>query len=223
MSFLSSPWVPMEAESKSNFNGRKRMRAIGLPNPRTNSALSNRISRLAKKLKTNNPTHLFQVALGTAFNSISTTGDIYEIGSGIAQGDDYNNRFGTKILITHVNVKGILTPAGASTIPAVVRVTIIRLPSGAAFAANMQGSYSPIVTGTSLQVYYDKYYTVCGGTTVGYGTSVNVSKKLKWYQKYSTNAAFSTTGESLFLIIQSNLAATLPLLTGVLEIFFQPM
>lgn len=223
---MSMGFMPAEIKTIST---RKRSRTVGGGGAggswATPNALSTRISRLAKKMKVNNPTHLIQQSLTVVFPTISTTGTLYDVGNPIAQGDDYNNRFGAKVLITHINIKGAFTPATA-TGPSVVRITILRLPTNSVFAANTSGSYSPIVTGTSLQTYYDKFYQVgAAPATVGYPTLINISKKIKFYQKYSGTGAGTATGESIFVIIQSNFAAgaTAPLITGVIETFFQPM
>jgi len=188
-------------------------------------ALSTRLTRLTRKVKLQNPVHLAPISLNTAFSTVSTTGSIYDLASGIAQGDDYDDRFSSQIYMRRVNVKGVLLPGSAAGNPAIARITIFRAESGLVFGANMTGSYSPIVTGVSLQVYYDRFFTLGTYTNIGFPVNLNFSVKLKHKQKFSGTGAATASGHSIYMIVQSGVAAgtAAPSISGVMEIFFDPM
>lgn len=189
------------------------------------TALSRRVTRLAKSLKASNPIHCYVDAL-SFFNNISTTGGIYEVGNGIAQGDDYNQRFGSHADIQRLIVKGLIR-GGATAISSAIRVTVFRGRSGLLFAPNTSGSYNPVVDSTSTRLYVDKYYPVGGATsTNGDGSVVlNLNIKLGHRQKFSGAGAGTNTAESVYLVIQSDFAAgaTAPTVSqGVIETYFKP-
>lgn len=189
----------------------------------SSSSLSNRVSRLAKKIKVNNPTHLYVYPASTWVPTNSTS--IVDLCGQIAQGDDYNNRFSSSILLTHVNLSIVAQPGTTAAQPGIIRCTIIRAASGTLFAANLQGSYSPIVTGTSSRLLWDRHYELASTLAApGFATVIRKSIKIKHHQKFSGTIAGTTTGDSIFLIIQSNFGAgtAAPGLTGVVEVFFQP-
>lgn len=137
-------------EQKSVSRGVKRRAYDAIPSRMSSSRLSavnTRLRRLAKKVRIANPQHLLYTSIATVFTTISTTGTIYDLGQGIQQGDDYSNRFGGSVHLTRLNLKGVLTPGSTAAATCTVRVTVFRARAGLTFAANMTGSYSPIVTG----------------------------------------------------------------------------
>lgn len=187
--------------------------------------VNKRLRSLAKKMKVQNPVHLLQVSLTSAFPSVSTTGTIYDLSSAIIQGDDYFNRFSSQVYLRRVNIKGVMLPGSAAGNPTIARISLIRAVSGLVFASNMSGSYSPIVTGTSLQVLSDKFYTLGSYTNIGFPVNLNISIKLRHKQKFSGVGAGTGTGDCLYLIMQSGVVAgtAAPSVSGVMEIFFDPM
>lgn len=185
--------------------------------------LSRRITRLARKMKMNNPTHLMVYPSTTWVPTNASS--MVDLSSQIAQGDDYNNRFSSSIILTRLRAQMIAFAGTTATVPCCIRFSVVRAPQGAVFAANLTGSYSPIVTGTISQLLYDKYYEV-GGTlaTTGFGTRIYCNIKLRHQQKFSGTIAGTSTGDTLYLIIQSNIApgTAAPTLLGSVEVFFQP-
>jgi len=90
----------------------------------------------------------------------------------------------------------------------------------------MTSSYNPIVTGTSLYCYYDKFKVVASTpATQGFGTPIDVDLKISHMQKFSGQGANTTTGDSVYILMQSNVVAGTgaPVVIGVLETFFDPM
>lgn len=191
------------------------------------SQLNRRVNRIAKQMKVHNPLHLYNVSLVSAFSSLSTTGTAFDLMAQIVQGDASSERFSSKAQLRRVNFGGMILAGTTATTPVLVRISIVRLQSGSAFASNLFTTYNPIQTGTSLQVYYDKYFEVAGnaGATCGWPTCFNVSKKIKHFQKYSGTGANNATGDSIFMIMQANATAGTgaPTVSGVLEVFFDPM
>lgn len=201
---------------------RKRPRTSG-GGGSSSSALSTRITRLAKKMKVNNPTHLY-VFPGSTWVPTNTT-SIVDLSSQIAQGDDYSNRFSTSVKLTNINISCAVQPGTTSAVEVVMRVTLIRATSGTTFAANLQGSYSPVVPGTVTQLLFDRHYVVASTlAAAGFPTIIKKRIKVNHMQKFTGVGAGTTTGECLFLIMQSSSGAGTgaPILTGVVEVFFQP-
>lgn len=94
------------------------------------------------------------------------------------------------------------------------------------FAANMSGSYNPVVDSTSTRVWLDRFISVPPG--IGSGTKnpdIKINLKVKHRQKYSGAGAATNAGESVYIICQSNVVAgtTSPVwAAGVLEEWFKP-
>lgn len=124
-----------------------------------------------------------------------------------------------------MNLKGCIVPGSTAANATTCRVSIIRVQSGAAFTANMSGSYSPIVTGSALQLYYDKFYAIPAYAGPGFPVNLNISVKINHKQKFSGTGAGTQTGDSVYVVIQSvnPSGTTAPALQGVMEIFFDPM
>lgn len=167
---------------------------------------------------------MYQSNLSSIFTTISTTGTLYDIASGIAQGDQPDQRFSSQCILKRLRVKCGFNPGGGSVTLSVVRVTVYRGITGAAFAANMTGSYNPIAYSISTQLLYDKYLTVTSAGSAGFGTVLDLNLKLNHKQKFTAAAAGNQTGESIYLIIQSDHTAgtTAPTPQGVFEIYFDP-
>lgn len=162
------------------------------------------------------------------WGGVSTAGTLYDLCSQIGQGDDYDQRFGSHIEVTHVNVKINFTGGSAATKPADVRCTLFLGDSNTAFNYNMTGTFSPVSDANPTRLLWDKFYQVNpSGAGLSLFTPVLIDKsfKLRHRQKFNGTAAGSTTANCLFLQIHSNVAAgTLnPVIsTGVVEVFFKP-
>ena len=218
-----------ELKTSSATGGTKRRRYIsdgGAPISKVGK-LAKGIARLNKKLKLNNPSHLYALSLPGTFTSISNAGTIYDLGQDIAQGDNYNQRFSSTIQLTRLNIKGVMVPGSAATAPCAARITVIRGQSGLAFAGNVTGTYNPVQTSTSTQLIYDRFFPIAAApSTAGFATNINLSIKLNHKQKFTGTTTNTTTGTSIYCIIQSGQAGGTSAPTfycGVMEIFFQPL
>jgi hypothetical protein len=161
----------------------------------------------------------------STFPSVSTSGTILDLCSTIAQGDDYNQRFGSHVDVTHINVKVQLVPGSTANSVTQVRATLLKAEAGIAFAAAMQSTYSPVADSSCIRLYRDGFRQVAAANaSAGYSTMINWSVKIRHRQKFSGTGAATTTGDSLFLIIQSSAAngTTCPAASGVVEVFFKP-
>lgn len=218
----------MEYKSgKSQYSGTKRRRyEYSSAGSSTKAVVNRRIAKLYKMMKARVPVHLYQSSIATEISSISTTGSQYDLALHLAQGDDYNNRVGSSCILRRLIVRATLGPGSASTGPSTVRVTVVRMPSGTSFTANMTSSYSPVVDGNVTQCLFDRYYEVAAAPgTVGFPTTIYINKKINHKQKFSSNASGTQIGESIFLIIQSNIPSGTGAPTfgaGVVEVFFDP-
>lgn len=219
----------MEAESKTGYHT-----AVGYAfgrRERSNTRrtpyafLSRRITRLAKKQRMSNPSHLYQNSLATAFTTLSTTGTQFNPMDSVSQGDDYNNRFSSQTKYKRINIKGVLRPGSTAGSTANARITIIKAPQNLSFTANTNSSFSPIVTGASIQVLFDRFYAVPAFSSPGWGNPINISVKCTHVQKFNGTGSNASSGDSIFVIIQSDQTAgtTAPTINGVLEVFFDPM
>lgn len=127
--------------------------------------------------------------------------------------------------LLRVILKGTLQAGSTSTNAASVRITSFQGQSGLAFAANMSGSYTPVGDSTSTRLLFDKYYHVPPANTVWPVTPVHINLKARHRQKFSGSGANTNTGESVYVIIQSNVASgtTAPVwAVGVMEEWFKP-
>lgn len=188
-------------------------------------ALSRRVSRLSRSLKASNPHHVDIQVLGSVL-APSTTGSLYCLANGISQGDDFYQRFGNHVDMSRLVLKGTLIPGTTSVTPSVVRLSVIRGQAGLTFASNLTGSYSPVLSTTSTQVVFDRFYSIPATyATVGFPVNLNLNIKLKHRQKFSGAGAAAQTGESLYVIAQSDKTAgtTAPAWgSGFMEIWFKP-
>lgn len=187
---------------------------------------SRRINKLSKQLKIKNPSHMYTASLSNVFPTISTTGSLYDVQQNIQQGVNFNDRFSSKTQVKYVRLRGIMLAGTTATIATPVRLSCIRAESGLSFATNMTGSYNPIQTGTTLQYYFDKFFTIPAPLTgQGFPVNLDIKIKCKHVQKFSGTGAGTTSGESIYLICQSNIAAgtAAPQILGTFEVYFDPM
>jgi len=172
-----------------------------------------------------NPIHCYVSGLQAAFGNISTTGTLYECCQNIAQGDDYNQRFGSHVDFQRLILKGTIRGGTTATV-GFVRITVFRARSGLAFAANTTGSYNPVVDSTSTRLYHDKFHCIAGATSPnGPVLALNLNLKIGHRQKYTGAAAGTGTAESVYVIIQSDFVAgaTAPTIAGGdMEEYFKP-
>lgn len=193
-----------------------------------------RLARLAKTLKQSNPIHMVQYNAQT-WNSISIVGTLFDLMSQIDQGDNYNQRFGmyfslsvigSHVDVTRIVIKNFCIIGGTTAAPQEVRVSVFRAQAGLAYANNMNSSYSPVVISTVTQLLYDRIYMVPPSGSLGWAPPViNVNLKCKHRQKFSGSGANTQTGETLYMIVQSGIAAGAgapSTVAGHVEVYFKP-
>lgn len=191
-------------------------------------ALSRRVSRLSKKMKLQNPSHLLAVSLPDTFDPVSTTGYAYNPSQAISQGDDYDERFGSSIYATRLIMKGVLHAGSSASGASTVRISVFRAASTYSFASNMTVSYSPIVTNTVSQLIYDRFYDIPASNTAnGFGVPVHLNLKLKHKQKFNGTGGAASVGDCIWVVCQSGTASGSNLnpvwACGILEYYFQPL
>lgn len=219
----------MERKSVLVTNKRRRT-AAEMQAAVVNPSLSRRITRLSKSLKASNPTHMYTATTVSTW-AATTTGTSYSIASQITQGDDYFQRFGNHVDLLRLRISGVLSPGTTANAACNVRLTIFRAQSAVGFVASMSSSYSPIVGSNQIQLLYDKRYRVPGLFGGGNANElyscpiINLNLKLKHRQKYTGTGAGAETGESIFVTLQSDIAAGTgaPVFSpGHWELFFKP-
>lgn len=123
-------------------------------------------------------------------------------------------------------VKNFCIVGGTTAAPQEVRVSIFRAQAGLAYANNMNSSYSPVVVSTVTQLIYDRIFVYPPSGSLGWAPPViNVNKKVRHRQKFSGTGANTQTGETLYMIVQSGIAAgaTAPsTVAGHVEVYFKP-
>jgi len=190
------------------------------------SALSRRVTRLAKTLKASNPTHMYVFQATTAWASVSTTGSMQDLCGQISQGDDFTQRFGSHVDVTHVNIKLQFQPGTAATTPSDIRITLFVADTSSVFATNMTQTYSPIADNTIQRLLVDDFKQVANTqANQTFGCVYRRSLKLNHRQKFSGVGVNTTVANSLFLIVQSQHVAgtTAPIVSsGCVEVFFKP-
>lgn len=140
-------------------------------------------------------------------------------------GDDFNQRFGSHADILRVNIKGSFLAGSTAAASAQVRITCFTGETGLAFAANMQGTFSPVADNTAVRLLYDKFLTIPSTIAgAGFPVDVNISIKTRHRQKFTGSGTGTQTGTSLYLIMQSGAGAGTgaPTFDGVVEVFFKP-
>lgn len=223
---LTFPNLPMEEKTIRVTGTKRRREGMLIKRLSGTPALSRRITRLAKSLKAANPTHMLNLNPVSAITNISTTGSINDLGAAIVQGDDFDQRFGSHVVMTRLNFVAVFGPGSTSTLPSTIRVTLLKAQSGLAFASNMSGSYSPIADNNVIQVLKDVFYRIPPAqASLYFPTVCNWSVKLNHRQKFSGTGASTTTGDCLYLLVQSGATAgtTAPVIVaGKWEVFFKP-
>lgn len=198
------------------------------------TTINRRFAKVYKALKVSSPLHMFNwttaslpsVTIGSIGAATTILQDIH---AGIAQGDAYNERFGTVTRTVRLRGQFTINPGSASVSAAAVRFTIFRAQVGTTAAAAIIGldnSANPIANNTISQVFLDRRLQ-CPATlaSVGFPCVLRFSVKLKNFRlNYSGSAAATQTGESIFMLFQSNQTSTLaPVLTsGNAEVWFHP-
>lgn len=132
----------------------------------------------------------------------------------IAQGTQNNQRVGGSVQLRHLKINGILTPGG-TTQTTQYRVSLFYSTSTSAtdftIVDYLTGSYDP-------KVYfplYDRYHRVAydlvqdpastDGVIQARGIPINISKKIRYYQKYTgANGSTLTRGRLIMVIGKAN-------------------
>lgn len=225
--FQKAVYSAMDYDLKTVSAPAKTKRRRYTTSPYVVSPLSARVSRLAKKMKIQNPPHVYVTGLTSGSGSWNTTGAVFDCCQAITQGDAYNQRFGNKIVPKRVNIKGSVHPGSTANAPVTIRLSLVRANSGFVGGNFVSSSISPIADNNILQVYYDRIFTIAP-TNAGqtYPVNINLSIPIKLnHIKFSGSGAAAVTAESIFLHWCSNVASgtTAPIWSaGVCEFFFIP-
>lgn len=181
-----------------------------------------------------NPTHMYPYPNASTFAAINNAGSILDLADQINQGDDFYQRFGSHVDISRLTIRGILRAGSAQPAPASVRITVIRAASGGVvgtYVPNLDQTFNPIRSSSVTQLLFDRFYSVSALTATGKGTEqypcvVSINLKLKHRQKFNGSGAGTQVGESIYVIMQSDLgttANTFPVWNaGVTEVYFKP-
>lgn len=120
----------LKEETKTGGTKRRAYTAgYAIPAP-SRMPMMRRINRISRQLKIHNPNHMYTASLAAAFSTISNTGTLFDVLSQVIQGTNYADRFGTKVQLKRIMVRGTLTPGTTAATVTTVRVTIIRAESG---------------------------------------------------------------------------------------------
>lgn len=216
-----------ELKMKSEYASTKRRR-YSQPAPTqmsTAQALSSRISRLGKKMKIENPLHVYNDT-PAGFANFSTTGGLYDCLAQIVQGDNFTQRFGNKITVKRVMLRTTVV-AGASAASAVsCRMALVRASYNLVAGRIDNTIISPTANTNITRVYWDKVFTANSPVgTSGFPVNFNLSIPVKFSAKFNGTGVNSVAAESIFLLWSANVAtgAGAPVFgTGVIETWFSP-
>lgn len=129
----------------------KRKRKFTASSAKSLVVLNRKVNRISKGLRSN-AIRVESRDLPTMFPSISTTGTIISLSTGISQGSDFYQRLGNEITLKRFNLRGVLVAGSTSTVASTVRITVFRARDNLSFASGMNISYSPLLSSVSTQV-----------------------------------------------------------------------
>lgn len=219
--------LDMEFKSVSGFSGtRRREHTVG--GKRKTQMLSQRITKLAKQLKASNPLHMIYAQLNAV--ALTTTSALLDTAGGIAEGDAYNQRFGTTVHMKRLRLKIVIVPGTTAAAPCPYRICIFRASVGSTLAQTVvdcNTTSAVLANNRMTRVVYDRLYSCAAPIgTAGYPMVHDISVNLNNHLQHFTGAAAgSQTGEEYFLSLISNNAAgtTAPVISaGFVEYWFQP-
>lgn len=199
-----------------------------MPAKRKTAQISSRISRLAKKLKVANPLHMSPSGLNGTI--LSTTTLFANALDPIVAGDGYSARFTTSIHARSLRFHFVVVPGTTQAGVVPYRICVFRAQSGSTLANTLvdcNTTSNPIADNRMTRVFYDKLFTSGGPTAAqGFPNTHNFTVSLKNHkQQYTGDAATSTTGDSIFIAMISNVATgtAAPFISaGFFERWFQP-
>lgn len=221
MSF--SPRVLFPAmEMKSGFGGTKRRGHV-----RTTKSLSTRITRLAKKMKIQNPLHMYGYSVATTWGTAHTATPIINIPDAVQEGDAYNQRFGTRILGRRLVGEFCINPTTTTPVNTVARVSCFLAQQGSNLAGtvvDLATTLATIANNSVTRIFYDKYFPIPTSAAAS-GVRVRINIPLKNLKCHYTGAGAAVgTGSCLYFSIISNVVtgATAPTLVGTLDFWYTP-
>jgi len=141
------------------------------------------IRALYKKIKISAPLHLQSPAIGAGVGqNCDTAGTLVDLHVLIAEGDAFNQRFGTVTRTCRVKGQMLFVPGVTQVVPAMCRLAVFRAPVGTTIAATLANtliSSNPIANNSISKVFYDKMFTVGAPiATVGYPTKIYFNIKI---------------------------------------------
>lgn len=187
--------------------------------------LSTRVNRMVKLNKLQNPLHMVGFSAVAAFGTASTTTAVFNLCDSIQEGDQYNNRFGTIVRAKRFRCNIVVLPTATSP-NCYIRFVLFRAQQGSTLATTVVDTVATsatIANNNITRVFCDDMYLIPAATN-NPGVVIRKSMKLNHVQRFNQSGATSTTGDSLFLAIISNLVtgATAPNVGGWFELWFSP-
>lgn len=212
-------------ETKSGFGGTVRRAYIAAP--RKTKSLSNRITRLAKKLKVANPAHMYGYSAAGTWGTAHTATAIINLPDAVVQGDAYNQRFGTIVAGRRVIAEFCINPTATTPVNTVARVSIFLAQQGSTLAntvVDCATTLATIANNNVTRIFYDKLFPIpTSAASSGVRVKINLPlKNLKCH--YTGSGAGAGTGSCLYMSIISNVVtgATAPTLVGTVDFWYLP-
>lgn len=198
----------------------------------TAPSVTRQFGAVYRKLKMSAPLHMMDALNGTHFGAqVTSTPFAYDCHTDISQGDAYNQRFGTVTRTARIKVTLLLIPGTTQASPETVRFSLVRGQvgsTGAQLVSNLNVSAMPIANNRVTQLFADRRVLVAPtSATAAYPTKIflNIPFKKGFRVNYTGSGTGTNTGETIFLVGQSPIAAgtACPVIaSGNIEIWFQP-
>lgn len=153
---------------RSGFGGTKRKFStpgVTMVPYQSNRVLSNRVTKLARKMKVENPLHVYNDS-PTSFAALSTTGALYDCLTQITQGDNFNQRFGNKITVKRIILRTTVNCGATQASAVTCRMALVRASYNLVAGRIDNTCISPTANTNILQVYWDKVGPLFGSCLV---------------------------------------------------------
>jgi len=160
---------------------------------------------------------VFNIALTSIFNSVSSSNSIYNCSAAISQGTDFNVRIGRAIRIRAIRISGSLI-GGQSNVALdeqrnSFRVVVGLVNVGATFTFSVTDMFDPRTRSGLKKIYYDKTMLMLspGRDSVGYmpsGRQIELRIPVNHEQLYTGSSGSTQTDDSLIVSMVSDSSTT---------------
>lgn len=193
------------------------------------STLSRQVTVLKKKMKSANPSHVYTLSAVAAFGATANSStNIFNISDQIAEGDAYNQRFGTHIKCLRLCAKIHMGAASANTsTEGVGRVVVFRAQPGTSLAvtvADVNTAAAIPANNVMTKIYYDKQVGLVP-VTADTGPTFDINVPLNHQQRYSGSTSGTSIGDCIWLACITSYTSgggLAPNLHGWIELWFSP-